>query len=260
MTESEPGRTVGFDTFTNLVKLTNVEAMSVNEVEREQAILDAAAELLCRIGYQKLTMGDVAEAVALHRGLVYLQFKSKDELVEATVLRELGRYAQVWRAHLEADPHAGSVASVYRAMVHTLTRLPLAAAIVARDEDVFGRYLRKPGSVFERLPQVSTREFLLRMQEAGTVRPDVDTRTTAYLLDALTPAIRATLPTEGALPADPDRPSADELLATLADLLERALTPPDGADLNRGKTLLLAGLDQARADMSTETVTQEEVS
>ncbi|MFB8279071.1 TetR/AcrR family transcriptional regulator [Nocardia colli] len=219
--------------------------MSVNEFEREQSILDAATELLCRIGYNKLTMGDVADAVALHRGLVYLQFKTKDELVEATVRRELSRYAHAWRAHLEADPLAGSVASVYRAMVRTLSTLPLAAAVIARDEDILGKYLRKPGNVFDRLPKTGTREFLLAMQTAGTVRPDVDIRTAAYILDALTPAIRRTLPADRAVPADPGRPSADELLTTLADLLERALTPPGGADLARGKALLLEELDRA---------------
>ncbi|MGW4843471.1 TetR/AcrR family transcriptional regulator [Nocardia brasiliensis] len=221
--------------------------MSVDELAREQAILDAAAELLCRIGYNKLTMGDVAEAVALHRGLVYLQFKSKDELVEATVRRELGRYAQAWRAHLLADPHAGSVASVYRAMVHTLSGLPLAAAIVARDPDILGKYPAKPGNVFERLANTGTRDFLRAMQEAGTLRPEVDVRTTAYILDALTPAIRRTLPIGGTAPADPEQPSADQLLETLADLLERALTP-DGADLARGKTLLLDELAHAHAE------------
>lgn len=218
--------------------------MSFNEFEREQAILDAAAELLCRIGYNKLTMGDVADAVALHRGLVYLRFKSKDELVEATVRRELSRYAQAWRTHLAADPQAGSVASVYRAMVRTLTKLPLAAAVIARDEEILGKYLRKPDNVFDRLPKLGTREFLLAMQEAGTVRADVDIRTAAFILDALTPAIRRTLP-DRAVPADPDQPSADELLATLADLLERALTPPEGADLARGKALLLEQLERA---------------
>src|SRR3954452_20818775 len=116
--------------------------MGVDEGEREQAILDGAAELLLRFGYNKLTMGDVADAGALHRGLIYLRFKSKDELVEAVVLRELDRYADAWREQVEDDPRGGGVASVYRAMMHALKRLPLAAAIVARDTEVFGKYLR----------------------------------------------------------------------------------------------------------------------
>ncbi|WP_197093433.1 TetR/AcrR family transcriptional regulator [Nonomuraea sp. SBT364] len=222
--------------------------MGVNELEREQAILDAAAGLLLRLGYNKLTMGDVAEAVDLHRGLVYLCFKSKDELVEAVLVRELDRYAETWRARVEADPRGGDVAGVYRAMVHVLKTLPLASAISARDPEVFGKYLRKPGSLFATRPNTfGMREFLLLMREAGTLRPEVDIRALAFILDALTPALRHVFLTRG----EPDQPSAEEVLETLADLLGRALTPPD-ATLATGKAALLDGLDQIHAAGSRE--------
>lgn len=48
--------------------------MSIDEQEREQAILDAAAQLLLRHGYNKTTMSDVATAVNLNRALIYLYF------------------------------------------------------------------------------------------------------------------------------------------------------------------------------------------
>ncbi|WP_344592434.1 TetR/AcrR family transcriptional regulator [Actinomadura vinacea] len=214
----------------------------MNEQERERDILDATADLLLRVGYNKLTMGDVADAVALHRGLVYLRFKSKDELVEAVVLRELDRYADAWREQVEDDPRGGSVASVYRAMVHALKALPLASAIVARDAEVFGKYLRKRPSFFERRPNaMGTSEFLQVMQDAGTVRRDVDVQAVAFILDALTPALRSTFPGESG------QPSSDEVLETLADMLE-TLAPAHGGDLETGKAVLLSGLEQARAD------------
>ncbi|WP_262379730.1 TetR/AcrR family transcriptional regulator [Nonomuraea sp. PA05] len=226
--------------------------MAVDEREREQAILDAAAGLLLRLGYDKLTMRDVAEAADLHRGLLYLRFKSKDQLVEAVLVRELGRYAETWRGHLEADPRGGDVAGVYRAMVHVLKTLPLAAAISARDPVVFGKYLRKPSSLFQRRAGAfGMREFLRLMQEAGTMRRDVDARAVGFILDALTPALRESFIADRARPADPDRPSSDEVLAALADLLDRALTPPGGADLAAGKALLLDGVDQVRAALGT---------
>lgn len=231
--------------------------MGVNEREREQAILDATAGLLLRLGYDKLTMGDVAQAVALHRGLVYLHFKSKDELVEAVLIRELDRYVETWREQVEADPRGGDVAGVYRAMVHVLKTLPLASAISARDPEVFGKYLRKPSNLFERRPStLGMREFLHMMQQAGTMRRDVDTRAVAFILDALTPALRRTFTADRAA-ADPDQPTSDELLETLADLLDRALTPPDGADLANGRALLLGGLDQVRAALAAALGRQE---
>jgi AcrR family transcriptional regulator len=232
--------------------------MGINEQEREQAILDATADLLIRLGYNKLTMGDVAEAVALHRGLVYLHFKSKDELVEAVLRREGDRYAEAWREEIEADPRGGDVASVYRAMVHVLKAVPLAAAMAARDPEVFGKYLRKPSNYFQRLPSTfGMRDFVEVMQEAGTVRRDVDPRAVAFILDSLTPALRRTFASGRSVSSDADQPSLDELLETIADMLDRALTPSEGADLAKGKATLLGGLRQVRADMAAEPAQQE---
>ncbi|QIS18389.1 TetR/AcrR family transcriptional regulator [Nocardia terpenica] len=215
----------------------------VDESEREQAILDVAAELLLRLGYNKLTMGDVADGVSLHRGLVYLCFKSKDELVEAVVRRELQRYSRRWRECLMADPQGGSVASVYRAMAGALQQLPLAAAIVARDEQTFGKYLRRPGNLLENPKTLGTQAFLHAMQEAGAVRGDVDTRAVAFVLDALTPALRQVFPRPGAAATASDLPTAEQVVGALTELLELGLTPRSGADLEAGKAVMLAALE-----------------
>lgn len=226
--------------------------MGVGDQQREQAILDATADLLLRFGYNKLTMGDVADAVGLHRGLVYLRFKSKDELVNAVIVRELDRYAGAWRAHFEVDPAAGSIGSMGRATLRALEKLPMASAIVARDEEVFGKYLRKRGNLFERplMRTIGIREFLDAMREAGAIRSDVDTGAMELIIEALTPAIRRAFPRNRNTPVDADQPSWEAVLKTLTDMLDRALTPPGGADLAAGRAILLSGIDQARAEFA----------
>jgi hypothetical protein len=68
-----------------------------------------------------------------------------------------------------------------------LKTLPLAAAIVARDEAVLGKYLRKRGNVLDRLPATGgTQEFLRAMQDVGACRPDADARAVAFVLDSQT--------------------------------------------------------------------------
>ena len=47
------------------------------------------------------------------------------------------------------------------------------------------------------------REFLHMMQEAGTMRRDVDTRAVAFILDAITPALRRTFTADRTATADP---------------------------------------------------------
>ena len=226
--------------------------MGIDDDRREQAILDAAVDLLLRFGYDRLKMGDVADAVGLHRGLVYLLFKSKDELVEAVCVRELDKYAGAWREHFANDPEGGSVGSLGRAQLGALKSLPLASAIVARDEEVLGKYLRKPGNLFER-PLMRTsgvREYLESMQRIGVVREDADAGAAAFIIDALTPAIRRTFLRTTNARADPDQPSWEAVLQTFADMLDRSLSPPGGANLAAGKANLLDGIDRARADFA----------
>lgn len=222
--------------------------MGIDEKEREQAILDAAARLLLQQGYNKTTMSDVADAVDLNRALIYLHFKSKDEIVEALIVRELGRYGALWSQTLKADPLGGSIASIYRGMVPTLKHLPLMAAILTRDEQTFGKYLRKAGNLLASLASpILTREALQAMQELGVVRQDVNIVAMAFIIDALTPIILQTLSfrreASGGDSEQVSRPSYGEVMETMTEMLDRMLTPESGANLEAGKATLLQGIE-----------------
>jgi len=56
---------------------------------RENAILDAATEVLSSKGYDLMTMDDVAGAVGISKPSLYKHFKSKDELVGEAMIRLL---------------------------------------------------------------------------------------------------------------------------------------------------------------------------
>ncbi len=230
--------------------------MGIDGKAREQAILDVTAELLLRHGYNKVTMSDVAEAVGLNRRLVYLLFSSKDALIKALLLRELNSYAEVWNRYLDGDPLGGSVASVYRGLLATLKQLPLMAAMYTRDERTFGKYLSRPGNFFASWPPDPgpTREYLQAMQKIGVVRQDIDTRATAFILDALTPSILAALSSRTKASRDdthkPDQPSFDELVETVAGLCECLLTPKAGANLEAGKAMMRRKIEEAQAQLT----------
>jgi AcrR family transcriptional regulator len=215
--------------------------MSIDVIEREQAILDAAAAIIIQHGYNKTTMGDVADAVGLSRGLVYLHFRSKDDLLEALIAREMQRYGQLWIDHIEADPAGGTIGSTYRGIAYALNHTPFMAAIVARDEGTFGKYLRKPGNIFESLQTPTlTADFLKTMQAAGVVRADVDTAAMAFVMDALSYGlVRGSV--AGTMPPFTD------LLETIAEMLDRMLTPAHGGSREAGKAILR----QLAADMQT---------
>ncbi len=64
-------------------------AVSTREVR--EAILDATDELLSRNGYQKMTIDDLAAAVGIGKGSIYLHFRSKEEVVLSHIDRIIER-------------------------------------------------------------------------------------------------------------------------------------------------------------------------
>lgn len=58
---------------------------------REDAILDAARDLLAEEGYGDMSMDDVASRVGISKATLYQHFASKDELVTRVVVRSMQR-------------------------------------------------------------------------------------------------------------------------------------------------------------------------
>jgi AcrR family transcriptional regulator len=96
----------------------------VSERERRQQILRAAASLVERYGPAKTTVADVAREAQIGVGTVYLEFPSKEAIVEAlsserytTVLEAMSRAAE------SAGSYADRVCAVFEARTHKLLRL-----------------------------------------------------------------------------------------------------------------------------------------
>ena len=59
----------------------------VIRAEREQQILDTALAIFAQKGYGDTRIGDIANAMGIAKGTIYLYFESKDALFEAVFLR-----------------------------------------------------------------------------------------------------------------------------------------------------------------------------
>lgn len=68
---------------------------------REEAILQAACQLLCEKGFDAMTMDDVACAVGIAKASLYKHFSSKEALCCAAMVQVLG-HARVQLAALDA--------------------------------------------------------------------------------------------------------------------------------------------------------------
>ena len=80
---------------------------------RQEAILQAASQLLCQKTFAAMTMDDVAAAVGIAKASLYKHFSSKDELCCAAVVQMLGQV----RAHLASLPAQAAPLEKLRAAV-----------------------------------------------------------------------------------------------------------------------------------------------
>ncbi len=224
--------------------------MSDND-ERQQQILDATAAVIIRLGYDKTTMSDIAEEAGASRRTVYQYFNGKEELFEALLYREYLQYAQTWLDYIEADPRGGTVGGFYRALFHAVNSRPLIAAMLRRDQRVVGNYLRKRDNIFARMNSgVNTTEFFQALQAAGAIRQDIDAAVILHIVEMLSYGQL----TIGDFKPPDQFPPYDAVMEALADMMDRALLPEDGApgnggDSEAGKAIVRQITAAARAQM-----------
>lgn len=223
-----------------------------NTSHRSERLLDAAADLIARLGYDKTTIGDIAAQAGVAKGAVYLHWASKDELFEALIVREMTRTMDDMLARVEADPRGGSLARMY---VHSLLATqanPLMRALYTRDSRVLGDYMHRqdPARYAERFGFGQT--FVKTLQAAGLVRPEIDPQSLAYVLSIIAygfTSIETILPDAPAL----------EAIASVLDALMSHGVALEGGDNEAGKQILRMGVDlinrqyqKERIDVTTQ--------
>src|SRR5690606_2559137 len=96
----------------------------VRDIERDDRLMDAAAERFIRFGYDKTTVAEIAREARISKGAFYLSFSSKDALFERLLLREMHRFSEAWFAQVSAHPRGGTLAPMYEAMLLALDESP----------------------------------------------------------------------------------------------------------------------------------------
>lgn len=149
---------------------------------REGDILDAAADLLIRYGYDKMTMDDIATAAHVSKGALYLHFHGKSELIDALIRRETQRVLTDYAARLGGVPRM-TLAELFRSSMLALGDNALMRALFNQDRRVLGDYARRAA----KLPIVQQysafgAEFVRQFQAAGLIRRDISPDVIAHIL------------------------------------------------------------------------------
>jgi AcrR family transcriptional regulator len=155
--------------------------------ERAQRILDTAAELILRWGFQKTTLDDVSRQAGVAKGTIYLHWKTREELFKALISREKLALAQDLRQRMAVDPAAGvTLRAILRHLALALMQRPLLKAILLRDMDVLGKLAqREQISVASAEKLMAFQMYLELLREYGLVRTDLSLRAQMYMFSAI---------------------------------------------------------------------------
>jgi TetR/AcrR family acrAB operon transcriptional repressor len=209
-----------------------------NTENRPERILNAAANLIVRYGYDRTTIADIAAEAGIAKGAVYLHWSSKDALFDALLKREMIRLMDDLLARVEADPVGGTLPRMYRHSLQALQANPLMLALYTRDSRVLGNYMhgQDANRYSERFSFGKT--FIEFLQSAGLVRADMPPAGLAYLLSVISLGYTQI---ETIIPAD-QAPPVEEFSRALELLMESGAALPAN-DSQPGKAALRMGVE-----------------
>ncbi|MFF1926524.1 TetR/AcrR family transcriptional regulator [Streptomyces sp. NPDC058221] len=145
-------------------------------------ILDAALEQFTLLGLRRSSVDDVAKRAGVSRVTVFRRFQTKDKLVEATLLRELGRFferldsAVAALATMEERVVEGFVVALRHTRAH-----PLFGGLLRLEPEVVLPYLTVQGGFSLSATVAYLTGHLQRAQQAEG-RPDEDPQPVAELM------------------------------------------------------------------------------
>lgn len=191
---------------------------------RLERVLDSAAELLVRWGYQRVTIDEVARHAGIGKGTVYLHFRTKDALFLTVLLRAHRRTVATIADRIAADPAEALPARMLCSTYLALVADPVSRALYLGDGEILGRLAHEAADTLGELAghrdRVAHEQFRL-LRGAGCLRVDLD-------VDAQLHVFRAIGSGFFFVDAQPTAPPDPRVRAALLELaIASALQVPD---------------------------------
>lgn len=216
--------------------------------DRRHRILAAARELALTRSWPRTTVADIAELAGVGKGAVYLEFPSRDAILDA-VLTAAMRDLTV-AVHRRCRAHEGllDLPAVYRIGIEELLAEPLLRAVPLGDEDVLGAHVRTVDPARYRTRMDWLGQYVAALQDAGVLREDVDREVLGQVLGTFTLGLLSA----PAVLGDLDEQRLRESVALFADLVGRGLETDAEADPVAARAAQQHMLDQLTAQLETQ--------
>jgi len=216
--------------------------------ERGLRILDAAAALILRWGYNKTTIDDIARQAGVAKGTIYLHWKTREDLFAALIQREKRVLAEEVERRIAGDKAAATLDGLLKHSALALMQRPLLKAVLLRDLEVIGKLVHSEHSSTAYTERVAGFTAYLEVLRAyGLVRSDLSLHAQVYIVSAIFMGffLIAPLMPDGWTLAD------EELAELLAETVRRTLeperaVPPPQAVTDAFRQYLNSSVERAR--------------
>lgn len=155
---------------------------------RVERMLDSAAELLVRWGYQRVTIDDVARHAGIGKGTVYLHFRSKDALFLTVLMRVHRVIARGVAERMESDAREVLPSRMMRHVYEDMTADPVARSLYLGDVEVLGKLVHEAAESlgeFTAHRQEAIVEHIRLLADAGCLRPGLGPESALYVFSAV---------------------------------------------------------------------------
>ncbi|MEJ2598659.1 MAG: TetR/AcrR family transcriptional regulator [Anaerolineales bacterium] len=153
--------------------------------KRAQRILDAAATLTLRWGYNKTTVDDISREAGVAKGTIYLHWKTRDELFEALIRRERLEVFKDIQRRVTTDPEGWTLRGIVKHTALATMKRPLIKALFMGNQDIIGKMANSEMSTAaytERL--AGFKAYLELLREHGLVRTDLSLQDQVHVWSA----------------------------------------------------------------------------
>ncbi|TJZ57417.1 TetR/AcrR family transcriptional regulator [Streptomyces piniterrae] len=207
----------------------------MEQAERGERILEAAAELLLAWGYRRVTIDEIARRAKVGKGTVYLHWRTKEALLLAVLLRGKLQGQRRELERMRADPLEILPSRMMCGHYRDFTEDPVLRAVYTDDSDILGRLndvAKKELAGLITEGERALNRHLEVLREHGLVRDDMDVIHQRYALMAVATGFFMA----EALLSDraPDTPETRADI--LAHTVRSALETPAGSDPAAGRS------------------------
>ena len=157
--------------------------MISSKPDKRQQILNAAVRTFARKGFHETRVSDIAEEAGVAYGLVYHYFTNKDEILTSIFQNSWTVFVEVLKM-VEGEPSGlrAQLESIFSFLLETYRDHPEMMQVIVLDLTRSPRFLEKRNLVLFREAFAILERVIVRHQESGAVRTDLDARIACTLI------------------------------------------------------------------------------